>query len=466
MVLSQTNVSESLRAEPPIARQSWLAVGAAALLVGLFFALLPIADRPLSRLNAFFPSLDAIVFVTSLVTSVLIFAQFSIFHSRPLLMLAGGYLFVALITIPHALTFVGAFSSTGLLGAGVQTGSWLYIFWHFGFVVALLAYAVLPEKEQTVSEASAAQAIGLTVAVAIVVVSGLGWLATAGTHLLPPLIIAQTQIGPWAHYFVGFTVVVSAVTLIALWFRARSLLDRWLMVVVWASILELIFSGLLAHERFSLGFYAGRIFSLVTASVLLIVYLSETTRLYVQLTRANALLQHERDNKLMNLDAVTAFVSHEMRQPLSAISANSAAAIEMLKHAEPDLEEARSAISDVFNDAMRAGEVLEGTRALFGKIAAKQEPVDVNDMVLRTLRLLRQTFADHGVRTNAELASEIRWLRVARGQLQEVLINLFQNAIEAMDTVRGSSHSDRPNRARSRQRDSHRSRGHGSRYRP
>jgi signal transduction histidine kinase len=273
------------------------------------------------------------------------------------------------------------------------------------------------------------------VAIAIVVVSGLGWLATAGTHLLPPLIVAQTQIGPWAHYFVGFTVVVSAVTLIALWFRARSLLDRWLMVVVWASILELIFSGLLAHERFSLGFYAGRIFSLVTASVLLIVYLSETTRLYVQLARANALLQHERDNKLMNLDAVTAFVSHEMRQPLSAISANSAAAIKMLNHAEPDIEEARSAIGDVFNDAMRAGEVLEGTRALFGKIVAKQEPVDVNDMVLRTLRLLRQTFVDHGVRTNAELASEIRPLRGARGQLQEVLINLFQNAIEAMDTV-------------------------------
>jgi signal transduction histidine kinase len=407
----------------------------AVLLLGLFFALLPIADRPLSRLNAFFPSLDAIVFVTSLVTSVLIFAQFSIFHSRPLLILAGGYLFVALIAIPHALTFAGAFSSTGLLGAGIQTGSWLYIFWHFGFVAALLVYAVFPEKERTVPEESAAPAIGLTAAVTIVVVSGLGWLAIAETHLLPPLIVEQTKIGPWAHYLIGFTIVVSAITLIVLWFRTRSLLDQWLMVVVWACILELIFSGLLAHARFSLGFYAGRIFSLVTASILLIVYLSETTRLYVGLARANALLQHQRDNKLMNLDAVTAFVSHEMRQPLSAISANSAAAIEMLNHAEPDLEEARSAIGDVSNDAMRAEEVLEGTRALFGKIVAKQEPVDVNDMVLRTLRLLRQTFVDHGVRTNAKLASEIRPLRGVRGQLQEVLINLFQNAIDAMDTV-------------------------------
>jgi signal transduction histidine kinase len=98
--------------------------------------------------------------------------------------------------------------------------------------------------------------------------------------------------------------------------RRRSVLDLWLMVVTLALILELAFSGLLPSVRFSLGFYAGRVFSLITSSVVLIVLLAETTRLYVRLARSNALLQREQRNKLMNLEAMVAFISHEIRQPL------------------------------------------------------------------------------------------------------------------------------------------------------
>ena len=108
---------------PATSRQSWSAGALAAVLLVGCGALVPFAGSPLSELNAFFPSLDAIVFVTDLITSVLLFAQFSIYQSRSLLVLASGYLFTALIVVPHALTFSGAFSPTGLLGAGIQTGA-------------------------------------------------------------------------------------------------------------------------------------------------------------------------------------------------------------------------------------------------------------------------------------------------------------------------------------------------------
>jgi signal transduction histidine kinase len=255
-----------------------------------------------------------------LVTSVLLFAQFSISQSRSLLVLAGSYLFAALMAIPHALTFGGAFSPTGLLGAGIQTGSWLYIYWHFGFAVALLVYAVFREERSSASNTRTFPAIGLTVAGALASVCGLGWLATAGASLLPPIILDQSHIDPLAHYLVALTIGTSAIALLVLWFRGRSVLDQWLMVVIWASILELIFSGLLANIRFSLGFYARRIFSLVTSSIVLMVFLSEITRLYARLARSNAMLRREQNNKLMNIDAVTASISHEMRQPLSAIA--------------------------------------------------------------------------------------------------------------------------------------------------
>ena len=75
---------------PPTARQTWAAIAVAAFVVVAFAAVAPFAGIPLARLNAFFPSLDAIVFVTDLITAVLLFAQFSISRSRSIFALASG----------------------------------------------------------------------------------------------------------------------------------------------------------------------------------------------------------------------------------------------------------------------------------------------------------------------------------------------------------------------------------------
>lgn len=179
---------------PPTARQSWSAAAVAAVVLVALVALAPIAGRPLTQLNALFPSLDAIVVISDLITAVLLFAQFAISRSRAFLALACGYLFTALIVVPHALTFSGAFSPTGLLGAGIQTGSWLFIFWHIGFAAGLLAYAAFKEgkRAELIVEVSSLRAIGLSVASVFVLVSSLTWLATSGEKLLPPIILDQS----------------------------------------------------------------------------------------------------------------------------------------------------------------------------------------------------------------------------------------------------------------------------------
>jgi Membrane-associated sensor, integral membrane domain len=121
--MERGDTADTLLDLPPTLRQTRWALAVAAIALAGFAAVVPIADRPLAQLNAFFPSLDSIVFVSELITAVLLYAQFSISRSRALLALATGYLFTALIVIPHALTFAGAFSPTGLLGANIQTGS-------------------------------------------------------------------------------------------------------------------------------------------------------------------------------------------------------------------------------------------------------------------------------------------------------------------------------------------------------
>jgi signal transduction histidine kinase len=115
-------------------------------------------------------------------------------------------------------------------------------------------------------------------------------------------------------------ILISMAAIVLLWGRPRSVLDQWLMVVALVSIMELVFSGLLPSVRFSAGFYAGRVLSLITSSVVLIVMLGETMRLYGNLARSNEMLQRAQNNKLMTLQALGASISHELRQPLTGLS--------------------------------------------------------------------------------------------------------------------------------------------------
>src|SRR5215203_2698787 len=97
----------------PTARQNWSAAALVAVVLVVFGALVPIATRPAAELNSFFPTLDAIVLITDLITAVLLLTQFSISRSRSLLALAFAYLFTALIVVPHALSSPARFLRPG-----------------------------------------------------------------------------------------------------------------------------------------------------------------------------------------------------------------------------------------------------------------------------------------------------------------------------------------------------------------
>ena len=131
----------------PTLRERQLALAAVGMILVGSAAIAPFADIPLLRLDSFIPSIQIIVSITSIITAVLLFGQFWTIGSRGVLVLASGYLFVALIVVSHILTFPGAFSPTGLLGAGAQTAGWLYIFWHFGFTVAVFGYVLLKDAK-------------------------------------------------------------------------------------------------------------------------------------------------------------------------------------------------------------------------------------------------------------------------------------------------------------------------------
>jgi PAS domain S-box-containing protein len=288
----------SLAYLPPTPRQARSAfVGAAVLLLGLA-VLAPFAAKQVPQVNGFIPALDAIIFITDLITASLLYAQFSITRSRALLAVACGYLFSTAMVVAHGLSFPGAFSPTGNLGGSSQTNFRIYLVWHLGLPVALFAYVWLKEEDRTKVGArwSTALLAICSVAGVLALVSCIVWFTAAGDEFLPSAMVHQGHARQvFSLWLTALTMLICAAALSVLWVFQRSALDQWLMVVVLASIVELAVTALFGQAfftgpfRFTLGFYTGRVFSLVTSTVVLTGLLAETTRLYGRLAHASML---------------------------------------------------------------------------------------------------------------------------------------------------------------------------------
>ena len=147
------------------------------------------------------------------------------------------------------------------------------------------------------------------------------------------------------------------------------------------------------------------------------------------------LLERERENKLMNVEAITASIAHEVRQPLAAISTNGSAALRFFERRPPDYDEVRAALNRLIRESHRASEVFDSIRSLFRKADQERQPIDVNEIILEVLKSLRGELADHEVTTDTRLASALPLVDGHRSQLQQLISNLVHNAIEAMDAT-------------------------------
>jgi PAS domain S-box-containing protein len=155
------------------------------------------------------------------------------------------------------------------------------------------------------------------------------------------------------------------------------------------------------------------------------------------LTQAQAELAHV--TRVTTLGELTASIAHEINQPLAAIVADANASLNWLATAPPNLDMVREALTAVVSDGHRAGNVIQRIRQLVTKSDPQRARVDVNDVIRDMLPLVRSEVRDHGVSLRLDLGPAIPPVVGDRIQLQQVLINLVMNGIEAMATV-----ADRP----------------------
>jgi signal transduction histidine kinase len=206
------------------------------------------------------------------------------------------------------------------------------------------------------------------------------------------------------------------------------------LTIVWTTTFSVgMFKTFPAPERILAAQAAILVVSL--CAIVLASLFSERRESEARLARSNLMLQRERNNRLMSIDAITSAIVHEVRQPLAAVKTNGDAGILWLTNTPPDLDEVRAAMTRIVRDCQRASQVLESIRALFKGADLEAQPVDLNGIALGALDLLSGDLKDHGVIAHTELASELPLVPGHSGQLQEVMLNLIRNAIDAMGSV-------------------------------
>ena len=190
----------------------------------------------------------------------------------------------------------------------------------------------------------------------------------------------------------------------------------------------------LAIEDRILGAQASILIVALSAYVLAALF-AERRESEARLASSNMMLERERSNKLMNLEAMAASISHEVRQPLTGITLSGSALLRYLGDAPPKLEKARSAAEKVIAGGHRISQILDDIRNLFGTTESVSVPVNMNDLALEALRTLDGELKNHNIVTRAHLKPELPPVVGHSGQLQQVIVNLIQNAIDAMDSV-------------------------------
>jgi PAS domain S-box-containing protein len=143
--------------------------------------------------------------------------------------------------------------------------------------------------------------------------------------------------------------------------------------------------------------------------------------------------------RMNRFGAMTASIAHEINQPLAAMVANANAAQRWLANADPDLDEVRAALKRIGNDGHRAAELVQGIRAMFKHDSQKRVPVDVNELVREVLALVQGKLLERRISVFTFLSADLPEVMADRVQLQQVIMNLVTNAIDAMESI-----TDRP----------------------
>jgi signal transduction histidine kinase/ActR/RegA family two-component response regulator len=438
-----------------------------ALSVAVFLASLPFAKVMLAPVPAFIPGYQAAFVVNDLITATLLFGQFRVSRSRCLYVLANGYVFTAVMAFLHQFTYPGVYSATGLFGAGSQTTAWMYMFWHGGFPLFVIAYAVVKGRDFGADRRPMRPGVAISCGIVAVLCIACALLAVAaiGNAVLPPVIDSHNVYTTGMLRVIGVVWGLSVLAVVVVWRRRpQSVLDLWLVVVMCAWVFDIGLSAVFNGGRFDFGFYAGRLYGLLASGFVLAVLLVETRRLHgalaaaterlsdyagkleervkertAELERTNAALTTEIDERqktsaqlvhAQKMDAIgnlTGGIAHDFNNLLGVVIGNLGILLDVRKE---DAEVVDLA-GDAIEAATRGSELTRQLLAFARRQPLQPRRVDVNELVGTTTKLLRRTLGEN-INISLELGSDPWPVMADPNQLEAAITNLAMNARDAM----------------------------------
>ena len=162
-------------------------------------------------------------------------------------------------------------------------------------------------------------------------------------------------------------------------------------------------------------------------------YITERKRADAALREAQAELAHV--NRVATMGQLTASIAHEVTQPIAATMTNARAALRWLGADPPNLEEIRLALDRIIKDGERGMVTMGGIRGLVKKAPLRKDEVDINNCILDVVALTRYEVLKHGISLQTDLATSLPPIEADRVQLQQVILNLVLNAVEAMNQI-------------------------------
>ncbi len=400
----------------------------------------PFAGIHLPRLVSFIPSYESSLVVIDLVTAFLLLSEFSILKHRSLLAVACAYFVNSLLVAAHAFSFPRNGAAVGLFG-DAQTTGWLYVFWHACFPLLIVAYALLKRSPDDAARlvSSASKATGLALAASAVVAATLVLLARAGARVLP-LLIVDGDYSRMVTTGVTPLVIVVCVTAIALLWRHRyrSVLDLWLFAVMWVWMCDVLLSAVISSVRYDLGWYGGRVFALVAASVVLVGLLFEFNKLHAQLADAmedaearNVELVQSRDalvraQRFEALGQLTGGIAHDFNNVLTAITGG----LEMIARRPSDTDRVLRLAGNATKAAERGTQLIRRLMSFARRQNLRPEVLDTNE-TLREFGSLAANVPGSLVTVRFDLG-DVGTICVDAAEFHAAFLNLVGNARDAM----------------------------------
>jgi signal transduction histidine kinase len=174
---------------------------------------------------------------------------------------------------------------------------------------------------------------------------------------------------------------------------------------------------------------------LVQAAMILVLLYEHRRRRVAEVTARTSMSELMQMNRIATAGELSASIAHEVNQPLTGISARASAAVRWLAKDPPDIEKVRNMLREIVNASDRAADVVTSVRSMFKKDSKERSAVDINKLTRTVLEIVRVELQKNGVELQTALGEDVPTVECDPVQLQQVILNLVMNAIEAMQAV-------------------------------